>query len=783
MQSSLRIIVTGLIAQHPCLGGMTWHYLQYLVGLTRLGHDVYYFEDSGEFPYNLDGGSSGTDWIARSCTANVGCLASVMARFGLEAKWAYHFPLKSEWFGLSEGQRETVIQSADLLINVSGSLEHPRNYRLVPRLLYIDTDPVITQIKIVLGQTKFPERVEAHDVHFTYGEALSHGLPATHIQWRPTRQPIVLSEWRPAAPRRESFTTVMNWTSYEPLVYAGRTYGQKDMEFRHFLGLPDLVAPTAMEVALSRTQYLKRLAVEDRLPGEFGESANEMGWTPKDLLTHTGWRVVDAFDACGDLDSYRHYIESSKAEWSVAKNAYVEGQPGWFSERSACYLAAGRPVVVQDTGFTSVLPTGEGIVSFRTLPEAAAGIQEVEANYERHAQAARAMAETYFDADQVLTTLIDAAMSSDQRPTGQARQETGSTVHVTSRDWRQPAPGNRPAPEKQTVQIVRNDLLEHPAVQAWAELAPGRVKPERIEVLKEKANGAVYRLVGVGPGGSGVIAKRCRHERGVIERPVYEQILPHLPVTTLQCFGCIEEEDSRFWWLFLQDVGDERYSPFVEKHPALAAHWLGAMHTAAESLRPAVQLPNRGPEHYLSYLQSAREAMPHIRAIPSLEPTDRTVLQHILSMCEFLEADWTHVVKFCDRMPCTFVHGDCLAKNVHVWTTPEGLTIAPFDWGGAGWGLPATDLGQLGLPYRDLPPASPDYATYLSVVQDHWPALDMQTVQQLANLGQMFWSLKVISRGIPEFDYEGAHIESIMSKFGVYESVLAHTIRAARWES
>ncbi|HSR31920.1 MAG TPA: hypothetical protein VLY63_15260, partial [Anaerolineae bacterium] len=385
MQSSLRIVVTGLIAQHPRLGGMTWHHLQYILGLTRLGHDVYYFEDSGEFPYNLDGGGSGTDWIARDCAASVGYLARIMARFGLENRWAYHFPLKSEWYGLSEKQREAVIQSADLLINVSGSLEHPENYRQIPHLVYIDTDPVVTQIKIALGNAGFPERVEAHDTHFSFGETLSRSVPATDYQWRPTRQPIVLSEWRPATPRRESFTTVMNWTSYEPLFYYGRTFGQKDMEFKRFLDLPDQVAPTAIEVALSRTQYLKWLAVEERLPDGFeGSKDNKSDWTPHDLLTHAGWRVVDALEACGDLDSYRHYIESSKAEWSVAKNAYVLGQPGWFSERSACYLASGRPVVVQDTGFTKVLPVGEGILSFRTLPEAAAAIQEVEMNYRRH---------------------------------------------------------------------------------------------------------------------------------------------------------------------------------------------------------------------------------------------------------------------------------------------------------------------------------------------------------------------------------------------------------------
>jgi hypothetical protein len=429
MRSSLRIIATGLIAQHPLLGGITWHYLQYMLGLARLGHDVYYFEDSGQFPYNLDGGASGTDWVANDCTYNVSYLAKIMARFGFEDRWAYRFPLKSEWFGLSDQQRQTVIESADLLINVSGALEHPKNYRRIPHLLYIDTDPVVTQIKIALGRVEFAERVEAHDTHFSFGESFSEGMPLTGYQWRPTRQPIVLSEWRPSVPRRESFTTVMNWTSYEPLVYSAQTYGQKDVEFKRFLELPSQVAPVVMEVALSRTQHLEWQAKDESLPPKFGELVGDKtNWTPRDLITHAGWRVVDATEACGDLDSYRHYIESSKAEWSVAKNAYVLGQPGWFSERSACYLAAGRPVVVQDTGFSRALHVGEGLLCFRTLQEAVAAIHEVETDYVRHAKAARAIAKAYFDSDKVLTHLIDEAMSGIDRPIEATRRHTTSDV-------------------------------------------------------------------------------------------------------------------------------------------------------------------------------------------------------------------------------------------------------------------------------------------------------------------------------------------------------------------
>jgi hypothetical protein len=413
MTSPLRIIVTGLIAQHPQMGGVTWDYLQYLLGLDLLGHDVYYFEDSGQWPYTLDGGPSGNEWIAHDPSLNVNYLAAVMARFGLADKWAYRFPIKPAWFGLSDPERKHVIESADLLINVSGTLEHPNYYRQVQRLIYIDSDPVFTQIKLAQGQDDFCQRVNTHDLHFSFGECLSDSGPTTTHHWRATRQPIVLSAWQPATPRRDLYTTIMNWTSYEPLKYDNRTYGQKDIEFMQFLDLPGRVRPARLEVALSKTQHRNWQAEEQNVtPAVRDFARSHPQWRPSDLLTHMGWQVVDPLQVCPDLESYHRYIQSSKAEWSIAKNGYVQGQSGWFSCRSACYLAAGRPVIVQETGFSSVLPVGEGILPFSTMDEAVAAIHEVEGNYARHAKAARAIAEAYFDANKVLIRLIEEAMNS-----------------------------------------------------------------------------------------------------------------------------------------------------------------------------------------------------------------------------------------------------------------------------------------------------------------------------------------------------------------------------------
>lgn len=412
MTSSLRIIVTGLIAQHPRLGGVTWDYIQYVLGLARLGHDVYYLEDTGEWPYTLDGGPSGQDWIATDCTPNTTYLAQVMSQFGLGDKWAYRFPLNSQWFGLSDINRKTVIETADLLINISGTLEDPQHYRHIPRLAYIDSDPVFTQVKWLRDLRGFRALIDTHDVHFSFGECFSDSVPTTPYTWQPTRQPIVLSEWNHSIPQREVFTTVMNWTSYKPLRHQGHIYGQKDLEFKRFLELPGKVSPTKLEVALSKTEHPNWQLDDGSLPPNVRQWVKSHAQTTvRELLSHTGWKVVEAGKVGRDLDSYRNYIQSSKAEWSVAKHGYVQGQPGWFSCRSACYLAAGKPVVVQETGFSSVLPIGEGILPFTTVEEAVLAINELEGHYRRHAKAARALAEEYFDSGKVLSKFIDTAMT------------------------------------------------------------------------------------------------------------------------------------------------------------------------------------------------------------------------------------------------------------------------------------------------------------------------------------------------------------------------------------
>jgi hypothetical protein len=385
-RSRLRIVVAGLIGSYP-LGGMAWHYLQFVVGLMRLGHDVFYLEDSGRDPYNPVEKTP-----SERCSFNVEYLSRVMSRFAMRDRWAYRSGGEARWYGLSDAIRTGILASTDLLINVSGSLEHPAEYRMVRRLAYVDTDPVFTQLKLARGHARFRARIDAHDVHFSFGPRVGVTLPETGQRWRPARQPILLDAWHQTALRRDVYTTVMSWTSYKSESYRGRIYGHKDVEFSRFLELPALVAPTVLEAAIAG-----------------GRTAS----MPRALLVERGWRVVDPDSTCPDLDAYRTYIESSKGEWSIAKNAYVQGECGWFSERSACYLAAGRPVIVQDTGLSTIIPVGIGIVPFKSIEEAASAIREVEGNYPRHAAAARAIANEYFDSAKVLPQLVDGAFASD----------------------------------------------------------------------------------------------------------------------------------------------------------------------------------------------------------------------------------------------------------------------------------------------------------------------------------------------------------------------------------
>jgi hypothetical protein len=376
----LRVVVSGLIVQYP-IGGMIWHYLQYLLGFRDLGHDVTYIEDNGQWPYDPS-----ADSVSVGCDHNVARAQELFARHRIDA-WAYRFPGDGAWYGSAAADLEHVLGSADLLVNVSGSLDDPSAFAERATKVYVDTDPVFTQIRLARGEEATARQVLPHHLHLTFGETL-HERFGSDVSWLGTRQPIALDQWHPEIPPGRRWTTVMNWTSVDDVELDGRSYGQKDHEFTTFEDLAATVRPVELEVAIA--------AGVSRRP-------------PLDRLRRGGWRVVDPGPLSVDELAYRAYVEGSRAEWSVAKQAYVSTRSGWFSERSACYLAAGRPVVLQDTGFSDVLPTGAGLIAFSTLEQARAGIEAVETDLGRHRAAARELAAAHFDAATVLGDLVDRA--------------------------------------------------------------------------------------------------------------------------------------------------------------------------------------------------------------------------------------------------------------------------------------------------------------------------------------------------------------------------------------
>ena len=326
-----------------------------------------------------------------------------------------------------------------------------------------------------------------------------------------------------------------------------------------------------------------------------------------------------------------------------------------------------------------------------------------------------------------------------------------------------------------TAEITYTDLREHAAVRAWRELRPRQAEPERVEILQEVNKSAVYRLEGVGLGGSAVIAKRCQSAIAAIERTVYEEILPSLPITALHYYGFIVEDD-KFCWLFLEDAGRDRFSPFVDEHRVLAARWLGLMHTSAARVAAATRLPDRGPGHYLEHLRSGRRTILRNLTNPLLHADDVALLQTVVAQCDVLELHWSEIEKSCDGMPSTLVHGDFRPKNVYVRTSEFGTALFPLDWETAGWGIPAADLA----PARRLHPIPPfDIIVYRSIVQECWSRLDIAAIQRLAIVGKIFRWLAAIHWASLGLAYE--YIEKPMARLRSYQAVLAEIIRATQW--
>jgi hypothetical protein len=380
------------------VAGVTWQALQYLEGFRRLGFTPYYVEDTGEWPYDPD-----RNTISDDPTYAVRSIGALMARCGFSERWAYR-AADGRVFGLSAAGLRRLFEQADALVNLTGATVLRDEHLRVPIRVYLETDPVLPQIEVAKGNAFHIDLLSAHTHHFTYGENIGQpdcGVPLSRFPYRPTRPPVVLDWWSPGAqPPGSRFTTVASWRQAgKDLEWQGQTYTwSKHHEFLKIIDLP------------RRTTQPLELALAVR-----GQPGADGAWVPRDqedadairLLTDHGWRVVNAMTFSREIAPYRDYVLGSRGEFTVAKDQNVRLRSGWFSDRSACYLAAGRPVVTQDTAFGKYVPTGEGLFAFRGLEDILAALDAVSADHARHARTARAIAESYFKAETVLARLIE----------------------------------------------------------------------------------------------------------------------------------------------------------------------------------------------------------------------------------------------------------------------------------------------------------------------------------------------------------------------------------------
>ena len=392
-----KVLVFGILFWYP-LAGVTYQFLHYLLALRRLGYDPYYVEDSARWVYDPR-----LNDLSPDASGNVAAVAPVLEAHGLGGRWAFrgNYP-GGRCYGLTEEQVLRLYREADAFLNVTGAQEIRDEHLACPRRVYVESDPFASQVRVAAGDAGTIAALSAHDTHFTFGENLGApdcDVPPGPFRWLPTRQPVLLDLWAPLTPSPlppgdrgheagggRAYTTITTWHNKgKDVVYRGDTYyWTKDREFEKFLDLPRH-RPVQFELAAGVDEDARR------------------------RLNQHGWRQTHSVDISRDIEAYRRYIQLSRGEFTVARDQYVRPRTGWFSDRSACYLAAGRPVITQETGFTKFLPSGRGLFAFQTLDDVLAAVDAIESDYEANCRAAREIAAEYFRAERVVGSLMERA--------------------------------------------------------------------------------------------------------------------------------------------------------------------------------------------------------------------------------------------------------------------------------------------------------------------------------------------------------------------------------------
>lgn len=378
-----KIVVLGMMTQ-KVVAGHVWAVFHYLEGLRRLGYDVYYVEAHSRTPSAFFRTRKDDGWADAA-----GFVAKLMRRLDLQDRWAYHDIVHGRCFGLSAESLKSLYDSAALILNMHGATVPLPEHSATGKLVYIDTDPGKPQVDLQQNEQWFIDALSAHCALFTYAENYGHDdcrLPVSErFEWKPMRAPVVMDFWEPyRRPPGRVFTTIGSWSQPKRVFEVdGDTYNwSKHYEFLKVIDLPRRT-PQEFELALAKCE-----------PEDFR------------LLESHGWKQRRAADISADLDAYRDYITTSRGEFTVSKDQYVRLRTGWFSNRSNTYLAAGLPVITQETGFSKFLPSGAGLFGFSSMDEILAAVDDVNADYERHCRAALDIARDYFNYDVVLEPML-----------------------------------------------------------------------------------------------------------------------------------------------------------------------------------------------------------------------------------------------------------------------------------------------------------------------------------------------------------------------------------------
>lgn len=381
------IIVFGILFWYP-LAGVTYQFLHYLLALRRLGYDPYYIEDSGRWIYDPV-----LSDLSPDASGNLRSIVPILEHYGFGQRWAFrgNYP-GGRCYGLSEAAILRLYHEADAFLNVTGAQEIREEHLHCRRRIYVESDPVAAQIKVAQGEPSTIATLSAHDTLFSFGGnfgAPDCQVPLEQFRWLPTRQPIALDLWENGVPPQANgaaYNTIATWQNTgKDLTYEGKTYyWSKDREFKKFLNLPRQRS-VPFELAVGVDGKVRKTIESNR------------------------WRLADPVGVSRDMHRYRDYIRNSRGEFTVAKDQNIRLRSGWFSDRSACYLAASRPVINQDTAFGSYLPTGKGLFAFRTMEDILAAVDEVESDYAGNCRAAREIAAEYFAAEKVVGSLMQRA--------------------------------------------------------------------------------------------------------------------------------------------------------------------------------------------------------------------------------------------------------------------------------------------------------------------------------------------------------------------------------------